>query len=995
MTFIQSQEEALFLPADQLGGKAANLAWMTREGLPVPRWWVVGTRAFRLLLDSNGLSPFIEGELRILHRAGINTDVEGVSARIRDRILSAVVPAALEQELAALVKIHDGYWAVRSSVQGEDAEGASFAGQMDSYLFQRGTDALRQSLLQVAASAFNARALLYRKAKGIPLTDIRSAVILQEMVDGEVSGVMFTAHPVTGSRRHALISAAWGVGEGIVSGLCNTDEFSVGLFDDSIAQTIADKDVAVVFAAGSGRGTREVEVGAERRQAPALTPAQVLALRDLGRQIAQLCRFPQDIEWTLRDGRFHILQTRPVTRLPAPAAPVDRRVVFDNSNIQESYCGVTTPLTFSFASRAYATVYEQTMRVLGVSEQQIQAHRDMLDNMLGLVHGRVYYNINNWYRGLLLLPSFRSNKADMERMMGLTDPVDLVQDREFSTAEKLARLPQVLRALFHLLRGFRRMPRLVQDFRALFERACQQVPRDGLHTLTPGQLIEEARRLERDLMRRWTTPILNDFYVMMMNGRVHRTLVAAGFGQPSVLQNNLLSGEEGIESTEPTKFLLGLCAYVRTQPVLRELVESADNASLMARVQVQDPRFHARCQEYIERYGDRSIGELKLESITLRQDPSFLFAVLKNYLSRDDLSPETLSAREAQYRAQAEADAFAAVRKARGSWGLRRFRHDLARLRDAIRNRENMRLARTRLFGIYRDLYLEIGRQFAFDGLLAAPRDIFYLTVDELYAWYDGRAVQTDLKALVSVRRQEYAAYEAEDLPHHFWAWGMVYHHNAYAYPYAKAAPADGDIKGTGCYPGVVEANVRLIFSPEDELSLNGQILCTVRTDPGWAPLFPTAGGLLVERGSTLSHSAVVARELGIPAIVGIPDITRLLRDGERVRMDGAAGTIELLEAAAASGAEPVAAAAGIATSADAGADDATAAVPGAAALMPAAADDSDTAAVAGSNSNSDGSGSGSGAPSAATVAGSGVDDAAAADADADADKPSRLAPPT
>lgn len=907
-SFLLTQEEALFLAPDRLGGKAANLAWMTREGLPVPRWWVVCTDAFRALLDGNALRPFIEGELRIVNRAGINTDVEGVSARIRERILSATVPAALEQELAALVAAHGGYFAVRSSVQGEDAEGASFAGQMDSYLFQKGVDALRHSLLQVAASAFNARALLYRKAKGIPLTDIRTAVILQEMVDGEVSGVMFTAHPVTGSRRHALVSAAWGVGEGIVAGICNTDEFTVGLFDDGIERRLADKDVAVVFARGDGRGTVEAEVPPERRDVACLSDAQVLALRDIGQRIARLSRCPQDIEWTLREGRIHILQTRPITRLPAPLAPVDRRVVFDNSNIQESYCGVTTPLTFSFANRAYATVYEQTMRVLGVSERQVEAHRDMLDNMLGLVHGRIYYNINNWYRGLLLLPSFRTNKSDLERMMGLTDPVDLVQDREFTLAEKLSRLPQVLRALFHLLRGFRRMPVLVQEFRALFETVYHSVPREDLHTLTPGQLIEESRRLERELMKRWTSPIINDFYVMMMNGRVHRALVAAGFEQPSVLQNNLLSGEDGIESIEPTKFLLQLCAYVRTRPALRALIEAGDNASLLERVQVQDPGFHSRCMDYIERYGDRTIGELKLESITLRQDTSFLFAVLKNYLTRDDLTPEALAAREAGFRAEAEAQAFTAIRQRQGAWALRRFRKDLARLRDAIRNRENMRLARTRLFGIYRDIYLEIGRQFAFDGLLASPRDIFYLTVDELYAWYDGRAVQTDLRALVTARRQEYAGYEQADLPHHFWAWGMVYHHNAYAYPHEAPLQQGEGLSGTGCYPGVVEQKVRLIFSPEDELSLDGQILCTVRTDPGWAPLFPTAGGLLVERGSTLSHSAVVARELGIPAIVGIPNITRLLRDGERVRMDGAAGTIERLEIEAPADADSVAA---------------------------------------------------------------------------------------
>ncbi len=898
--FVFDQESALFLDPALLGGKAANLAWMSREGLPVPRWWVVSTEAFSALLRHNRLDDFIAEQLSLM-AAPDDAGLVEAAARIREKILQAELPVELREQLAlALAGREQHYLAVRSSVLGEDAEGASFAGQMDSYLFQRGEEAVRASLLAVAASAFNARALQYRLSRGLPLSDIRAAVIVQDMVEGEVSGVMFTAHPVSGSRRHALISAAWGVGEGVVAGICNTDEFTVDLYRDEVETTLADKDVAVVFAQSAGLGTCEIEVDEARRHIACLNLEQVLALRDIGRRIAELQGLPQDIEWTQQGGEFWILQTRPITRLPSPAQAPGRRLVFDNSNIQESYCGVTTPLTFSFANRAYATVYEQTMRVLGLGDRVIESHRDMLDNMLGLVRGRIFYNINNWYRGLLLLPSFKANKADMERMMGLTDPVDLVEDKQLSAWEKLQRLPQVLKALFLLLRGFRRMNVLVQEFRAQFETVYASVPRRQLHTLATGELIEEVKRLDRDMLARWTSPIVNDFYVMMMNGRVHRALLAAGLEHPELLQNNLLSGEEGIESTEPTKMLLRMCAEARTRPALRELLERGDNASLLQQLQVHDAAFHALCLDYIEKYGDRTMGELKLESVTLRQDASFLFAVLKNYLGRPDLTPATLSANEARFRLQAEEEVFSRIQEQQGRRGLRRFQRDLQRLREAIRNRENMRLARTRLFGLYRDLFLEIGRQFAFDGLLDNPRDIFWISLDELYAWHDGRAVQTRLKPLVAARRAEYADYEKDDLPHHFWTWGLVYHHNQYAYPHTQALPsAEGGLQGIGCYPGVVENRVRLIFSPEDELSLDGQILCTVRTDPGWAPLFPTAGGILVERGSTLSHSAVVARELGIPAIVGIPGLTQALRNGERVRMNGTTGHIERLEEAA------------------------------------------------------------------------------------------------
>ncbi|SEL70405.1 pyruvate, water dikinase [Atopomonas hussainii] len=896
--FLLSQEDALFVPAEQLGGKAENLAWLTRNGLPVPRWWVLTTEAFSSLITSNALDELVRQELDGLGTQADISEVQPRAERIQQAILAASLPQALRTELQQTFSEHaQVQFAVRSSVLGEDAQGASFAGQMDSYLYQRGLAAIEQSVLQVAASAFNARALMYRLAKKLPLTDIRAAVIIQQMIDGDASGVLFTAHPLTGSRQHMLISAAWGCGEGVVAGICNADAFSVAHSGSQISAELADKDVAVVFDHAGGLGTVECEVPEAKRHSACLTDSQVLALRDLGLAIATLKGCPQDIEWTLAQGRLHILQTRPVTALPAPQQPVGRRVVFDNSNIQESYCGVTTPLTFSFANRAYATVYEQTMRVLGVSEAAIQSHRDMLDNMLGLIHGRVYYNINNWYRGLQFLPAFKTNKADMERMMGLTDPVDLIEDRELTGREKLAKLPQVLRAAWHLLQGFRQMDRRVSEFRALFEAAYQSVPRTQLQSLSVGELVELARRLDREVLARWTTPIVNDFYVMMMNGRVHRALSEAGVEQPELVQNNLLSGEEGIESTEPTKWLLSMCAEVRGKPALAELLQNHDNATLLGRIQVHDAAFYARCLEYIERYGDRTMGELKLESITLRQDPSFLFAVLKNYLSRPDLTLETLAANEARFRQEAEATAFAAVSKQSGKRGLKRLKKHLAALRAAIRNRENMRLARTRLFGLYRDIFLEIGAQFALDGELENARDIFYLSLDELYAINDGRAVQTRLKPLVRARQAEYADYQAHDLPHHFHTWGMVYRHNAFAYPHAENVSLEGDLRGTGCYPGIVENRVRLIFSPEDELSLNGQILCTVRTDPGWAPLFPTAGGILVERGSTLSHSAVVARELGIPAIVGIPGVTQRLQDGQWVRMDGSTGNIELLDA--------------------------------------------------------------------------------------------------
>lgn len=899
-----TSEQAVQVDENYLGGKAKNLAWLSRQGLPVPQWWVLTTDVFTQQLAALNIEKWVQQELAKLN-TGPGKIENDVIASVAKNIQQAIAEQPLIPQVQQLIReylpsdvLNNTSLAIRSSVVGEDAEGASFAGQMDSYLYQQGEEAIFASIIKVMQSAFNHRALAYRIHKNLDISDIRAAIIIQEMVDADVAGVMFTANPATGNRRQAMISSTWGCGEGIVSGVCNTDETTVGLFDDHIDTLINNKDTAFVFDKDSAHGAKEVAVEPAKQDIACLDNAQIVNLRNIGLQIAKTYQVPQDIEWCLKDNQFYVLQARPVTSLPPLNSDQDDVVVWDNSNIQESYCGVTTPLTFSFANRAYKTVYEQTMRLLGVSEAVVQANQGMLENMLGLIHGRVYYNINNWYRGLLFLPSFKTNKSDMERMMGLTDPVDLIQDQELSTKEKLKKLPQIMRALFAMMSRFRKMDRLVAEFRTLFQKEYQSIDRQTLHTLTIGQLISESRRLDKALLENWTTPIVNDFYVMMMNGRVHRWLEKIAVENPEVVQNNLLSGEEGIESTEPTKMLLRMCDYLRQNSMTEQQVLDCDNDVLLGLIQTQDPEFYDQCQQYIELYGDRTMGELKLESITLRQDSSFMFAILKNFLAKPDLTLATLAANEAKFRSEAENAVLPVIQKTLGKRALKKFNKDLSGLRDAIRNRENMRLARTRMFGLYRDIYLEIGEQLAFYGKLDQARDVFYLSLEEIYAYKDGRAIQTHLQSTVVARKAEFSSYEAEDLPHHFWTKGAVYCNNEFEYPHQNEAVDlnAAQLKGTGCYPGIVEEKIRLIFSPDDELSLEGQILCTVRTDPGWAPLFPTAGGIIVERGSTLSHSAVVARELGIPAIVGVPELTKILQDQELVRINGTTGKIERLD---------------------------------------------------------------------------------------------------
>ena len=871
-------DTARLIDSNVAGGKAAGLARLVAAGARVPPFFALPADDFIAHLDRTGLRERFARELT----AAGDAEVAAVARSLHDALRSTELAPELRDRIATeLAAWGDVSVAVRSSMVGEDSVGQSFAGQLETFLFRRGLDAVCDAVVGCWASALGERVLVYRLRHEGRLDVPRVGVVVQQMVDGQTSGVIFTAHPVTGRRDHALVTAAWGLGEGVVSGLCNTDEYVISHDRVEVAHTVADKDVRLVRP-DDGPGTDEQAVPEDDRRRRCLTTATAEQVGGEAIRIAEAFGAPQDLEFTMRDGELFLLQSRPITALPEPENHDGPQVVFDNSNIQESYCGVTTPLTFSFARRAYASVYEQTMRAVGLPQRVITDHQDMLRNLLGLIRGRVYYNIGNWYRGLLLLPSFGRNKEDMEAMMGLTDPVDLVQDEVLSFGQKLARLPRMLVTLWRLASQFRGLPRAVPGFLADFEASYRAVDRASFAAASMSELQAKLDLLDARMLGRWHVPIVNDFYVMMATGKLRR-LIGDDLAH---LYAGLMSGEEGIESTEPTKALIRLAAYARSEPELAAAVRTWPEGAAPLEA---DAGFQEQLDAYVERYGDRVMGELKLETVTVRTDPKFVFDCLRGFLDRPDLNPEALAQRERALRAEAEA-ALPANRRAKILAALRN-------ARAAVKNRENMRLARTRMFGLYRDVYSQIGVRLHDVGRLDQPRDVFYLSVDELRELHEGTSIAWDLAPIARARRAEYASYEARDVPHQVHTQGPVGVGNRFRGP--ERPPVDGDasvLSGIGCYPGIVEAPLRVILSPDDGLELQGRILTTVRTDPGWAPLFPAASGILVERGSTLSHSAVVARELGIPAVVGVPDLLQIVHDGERVRLDGGTGVVQRLE---------------------------------------------------------------------------------------------------
>ena len=890
--------------ARHLGGKAANLARLESQNLPVPPWYAVTTTAFRRALEAAGLPQRIAVHLAVVSG---EDDLRSASAEIRGWISTVPLPPGLEEEIAAAHAARigrDAFVAVRSSAAGEDAAGESFAGLHDSFLYVRGRERLLEAIRRVWASAYNERALAYRRAKGIPWDSIAVAVVVQEMIDARSSGVLFTANPNDGNVHQIVISSLWGAGEGLVSAGLDADTFLVEKDTFTVAETIADKTERMVLDTAAGGGLVREPVPEELRERSSLSREEALALARLGIAIERHYRRPQDIEFAVdAAGRPFILQARPVTTVHEAGPAASNRLLWDNSNIIESYSGVTSPMTFSFIRRAYSIVYHCFAEVMGIDAKTVKANREVFENMLGLFHGQVYYNLLNWYRLVRLFPGFNYNRKFMESMMGVREeagPEEAGPEEEPGSEGSAADLFALVRLVGRSAGNFLRIRRIVGNFQAYFREHYERWSVLDFRALAPHEQAALYREMEEKLLWEWKAPIINDFFVMVFYGTLKRLCVSWCGGGSGSLQNDLLAGEGGIESTEPTRMLLRMAAQARQDPELARLLLECSPEDL-AREIPADPRFAelaGEIRQYLHLYGFRGVNELKLEEPSLKERPAFLYQVLRNYLAADPavLDIAAMDERERRIRREAEARAFASLSAPR-RWIFRRV---LENARLGVKNRENLRFARTRIYGILRELLQAVGGNFAAEDLLDREEDIFYLTLDEVWDFTKGRAVTTHLKSLVTLRREEFDRYRREAPPaDRFETFGLPYHRNLFQGRPRTAAPdTDGLLRGTGCCPGVVTGPVKVLRTPSEGARLDGEILVADRTDPGWVPLYPSVSGLLIERGSILSHSAIVAREMGIPTIVGIAGLVDTLRTGQVVTMDGGAGTVRVEESA-------------------------------------------------------------------------------------------------
>jgi pyruvate,water dikinase len=848
-----------------MGGKAAALAELSEAGLRIPPWFVISASAF----TAQGNSPE------------------------HSRIDPALAPA-IEQAMSELSQHGcSKFFAVRSSAVDEDGSDHSFAGQLESFLFVT-PDLVVQRVADVWQSGFSPRVLTYRREHGMAHPPMAPAVLIQQMIDADVSGVAFAADPVTGSRSTVVVSAVFGIGTALVGGDADCDTYRLDRSARLIEQHIARKTLRHVQDPSQPQGVRPEPLNDVNANRATLGAEQLRSIVEMVLAASALRGRPQDIEWAIAGNTLYLLQSRSITSLTNLPDPDGIRAIWDNSNIAESYNGITTPLTFSFARRAYDGAYRQFCKLMKVPAQVIADNDAMFSQMLGLIRGRVYYNLLNWYRLLALLPGFSVNQRFMEQMMGVREGIPAEIAANLTARDGVQRLADRLRLAWsaggllwnHLV--------LARKIRAFYRRLndALAIPTVPLADMRLDQLAAEFRKLESRLVTRWDAPLINDFLAMVFFGVLGR-LCDHWCGQAGHnLQNDLISDEGGIISVEPAFRITEMGKLAAAAPLLVDTLCTADAKTAEAEVG-RYAGLEQRYRQYLEKFGDRCLEELKLESTTLVDDPLPLLRSI-GHTARRLADP---SSQFAPFRPRQAAEQQVAAALREHPVRRRIFAYVLHHARGRVRDRENLRFERTRLFGRVRRLFVEIGRRLFAEGRLADPREIFFLTLDEIFGFVEGTCVTEDLKSLSQLRRAQFDAYRTLPTPaERMETRGAVYLGNQFLAQTTAVPAAGAQLQGTGCCPGIVRGPVRIITEPRGAQLSQGQILVAERTDPGWIMLFPAAAGILVERGSLLSHSAIVARELGIPAIVSIPNLTRALTDGQWVEMDGSTGRLTFIE---------------------------------------------------------------------------------------------------
>lgn len=843
-------------PLATLGGKAANLVELQRAGFPVPAFVVLETDEYREFVAGHDLDAVIA--------SAVAGPAEEASRIIRAAFDRPMAQPQRQRILNAVAPLLDRPLAVRSSATAEDLPEASFAGQQDNFLDVRGEEAVLAAVVACWSSLWTERAISYRAHAGVPSTGIALAVVIQELVDAEASGVLFTADPLTGHRGHTVIDAVFGLGEKLVSGLVVPDSFTVETRTGRVLQ-------------------RKMQ-----GEQPTLSDTQVTALTELGRRIAAHFGQPQDIEWTRVGEDLRVVQSRAVTSLyPLPEADGGSEALWLSLG---GFQGMLDPLT---------PLGQDVLRRMLTGAAPALGGRviDYRTNPYLRVAGeRLWVRFDHLVRG----PAGRV----VAKVLPIGDPgaagviATLATEPAFAPHSTGGTL-RVLRAALHFVGPM--LPRIVRAFhdpntaRSRFEREIGQLVTDledrlvaAANAASPQERLDARVRAVRWLTDR-AFPVLLPAFGPFMGPSIGlmkalRSLAAStGLPDADALALRVMRSLPGNVTTEMDLALYAVARAIDRDPLSRARFDAADAEELAASylaATLPDVAQDA-LTSFLERFGMRGVAEIDVGTPRWSEQPEVVIRTVQSFLN---LAPE--SAPDALYE-RGRIEALAAIEQlaaALPALKARQLRFVAGRLRGLFGARETPKFTIVRAFSLARAALQSSGADLVEASVVADPDDIFFLHLDELAGAIGGGGLRDVVDERRGTRRREL---RRARVPIAMVGDGRTF--------YSVAPEGSGaDLSGLGVSPGVVEGLVRIVDDPGTSELQPGEILVCRGTDPAWTPLFLTASGLVTEVGGLMTHGSVVAREYGLPAVVGVSGATTQLTTGQRVRLDGGAGTITL-----------------------------------------------------------------------------------------------------
>jgi pyruvate,water dikinase len=860
-----------------VGGKAANLGELIRAGFPVPAGFCITTAAYQQVASE-------AFDLDTL-------DLDSLAEQARKAILAAPVPATIAETVERAYRAlgDDVPVAVRSSATAEDLPWASFAGQQDTFLNVVGAQAVLDAVRRCWASLWTDRAVSYRATNDIDHATVRLAVVVQQMIEPQVAGVLFTADPVTGHRDHSVIDASPGLGEAVVSGAVNPDHFVVNsagpMAGTVLERRLGDKRVAIRSLPGGGTEQVSFSEGTEQ---PCLSDAQIGDLTALGQRVAQHYGAPQDIEWALdAAGTMWLTQARPITTLyPLPSASDgDLHVYFCISLAQ----GLTRPMTPMGLAAS---------RLVGSCCSKLVFGSAVADPLAGPAAfaeagGRPFLDVTPVLRsrvGRTLVPRIldvmESRSAVVLRQLYDDPRLGVRRSSWWPFIRRVLALAVRFRIPLHIAQGLL--------WPAAERRRVDLVGQRLRRQLTVPAGASAAQRLDRaqHLLSTAIVPIMPTvvpaagagFLALALASKLARDDVEAGeLGE-------VLRGLPHNVTTEMDLELWALARMIRADAPAAAAVREVAPAALASRYASRDlpPVLQQGLAEFLSRHGHHAVAEIDVGMPRWSDDPTYVLGVLANYLRLEDPdhAPDVQFSRGSR---AAEATMTSVVARVRRRSRLRAavVRFALSRVRGLAGLRETHKDYLVLVLAHIRELLAPVGAELAESGTLAEPEDVFFLDLVETRAALAG----ADLRAVVAQRREEYEReLRRRQVPRIMLSDGTQ--------PELLAAAgqqlAPGQLTGTPASAGTVTATARVVLDPVGAHLEPGEILVAPSTDPGWTPLFHTAGGLVMEMGGANSHGAVVAREYGIPAVVGVPDATLRIITGQQITIHGATGQIGL-----------------------------------------------------------------------------------------------------